>query len=169
MKRVKMDLLDISLIFSILSCSLVGVFIFTYAIVVMPGLSNLNDKDFLRAFQVTDAIIQNNQPLFMLTWIGSIVAILITILVSLVNVGLSETWLIVLVGIAYLFGVQGITIAFNIPLNKHIQKIKIEEMNHKTLAYERLKFEIKWNFFNNIRTVIAISVSLLLLILLSLR
>ena len=73
----------------------------------------------------------------MLTWIGSIVAILVTILVSLVNVGLSETWLIVLVGIAYLFGVQGITIAFNIPLNKHIQKIKIEEMNHKTLAYER--------------------------------
>lgn len=169
MKRVKMDLLNISLIFSILSCSLVGGFIFTYAIVVMPGLSNLNDKDFLRAFQVTDAIIQNNQPLFMLTWIGSIVAILITILVSLVNVGLSETWLIVLVGITYLFGVQGITIAFNIPLNKHIQKIKIEEMNHKTLAYERLKFEIKWNFFNNIRTVIAISVSLLLLILLSLR
>ena len=169
MKRVKMDLLDISLIFSILSCSLVGGFIFTYAIVIMPGLSNLNDKDFLRAFQVTDAIIQNNQPLFMLTWIGSIVAILITILVSLVNVGLSETWLIVLAGIAYLFGVQGITIAFNIPLNKHIQKIKIEEMNHKTLAYERLKFEIKWNFFNNIRTVIAISVSLLLLILLSLR
>ena len=164
-----MDLLDISLIFSILSCSLVGGFIFTYAIVVMPGLSKLNDKDFLRAFQVTDAIIQNNQPLFMLTWIGSIVAILITILVSLVNVGLSETWLIVLVGITYLFGVQGITIAFNIPLNKHIQKIKIEEMNHKTLAYERLKFEIKWNFFNNIRTVIAISVSLLLLILLSLR
>ena len=53
-----MELLDISLIFSILFCSLVGGFIFTYAIVVMPGLSNLNDKDFLRAFQVTDAIIQ---------------------------------------------------------------------------------------------------------------
>ena len=45
-----MELLDILLIFSILFCSLVGGFIFTYAIVVMPGLSNLNDKDFLRAF-----------------------------------------------------------------------------------------------------------------------
>ena len=55
-----MDLLDVALIFSILSCSLVGGFIFTYAIVVMPGLSNLSDKDFLRAFQVTDAIIKNN-------------------------------------------------------------------------------------------------------------
>ena len=34
--------------------------------VVMPGQSNLN-KDFLKAFQVTDAIIQNNQPVFMFT------------------------------------------------------------------------------------------------------
>ena len=164
-----MDVLDISLIFSILSCSLVGGFIFTYAIIVMPGLSNLNDKDFLRAFQVTDAVIQNKQPLFMFTWIGSIVAMLTTLLVSLVSVGLSETWLIVLVGVAYLLGVQGITVAIHLPLNNHIQKVKIEELNDKMLADERLKFETKWNFFNNIRTVVAISVSLLLLILLSLR
>ena len=135
----------------------------------MPGLSNLNDKDFLRAFQITDAVIQNNQTLFSLTWIGSIVAVLTTILVSLVSVGLSETWLIVLVGVAYLLGVQGITVAIHIPINNHIQKVKIEELNDKTLANERFKFETKWNFFNNIRTGIAISVSLLLLILLSLR
>ncbi len=164
-----MDVLDISLIFSILSCSLVGGFIFTYAIVVMPGLSNLNDKDFIRAFQVTDAVIQNNQPFFMFTWIGSIVAILTTILVSLVSVGLSETWLITLIGVAYLLGVQGITVAIHIPLNNHIHKIKIEELNDETLADERLKFETKWNFYNYIRTSIAISVSLLLLLLLTIR
>ena len=164
-----MDLLDISLIFSILFCSLVGGFIFTYAIVVMPGLSNLNDKDFLRAFQVTDAIIQNKQPLFLFIWIGSIVAILTTVLVALLIVGLKETWLIVLIGIAYLLGVQGITIAIHIPLNNHIQKLKIQEQNDKTLADERLKFETKWNFFNTIRTGIAISVSGLLLILLTIR
>ena len=69
-----MDLLDISLIFSIILCSLVSGFIFTYAIVVMPGLSNLNDKEFIRSYQVTDAVIQNNQPLFILTWKGSIVS-----------------------------------------------------------------------------------------------
>ena len=164
-----MDLLDISLVSSILSCSLVGGFIFTYAIVVMPGLSNLNDKDFLRAFQVTDTIIQNNQPLFMFTWIGSIVAMLTTILVSLVSVGLSETWLILLIGAAYFLGVQGITVAIHIPLNNHIHNVKIEELNDGTLADERLKFETKWNFFNYIRTSIAISVSVLLLILLTIR
>ena len=164
-----MDVLDISLIFSILSCSLVGGFIFTYAIVVMPGLSKLNDKDFLRAFQVTDAVIQNKQPLFMSTWIGSIIAMLTTILVSLVSFGLPETWLILLIGVAYLLGVQGITVAIHIPLNNHIQKVKIEELNNETLANERLKFETRWNFFNYIRTSIAISVSVLMLILLTIR
>ena len=164
-----MDVLNISLIFSILSCSLVGGFIFTYAVVVMPGLSKLNDKDFLRAFQVTDAVIQNKQPLFMFTWIGSIVAMLTTILVSLVSVGLPETWLILLIGVAYLLGVQGITVAIHIPLNNHIQKVKIEELNDETLANERLKFETRWNFFNYIRTSVAISVSVLMLILLTIR
>ena len=135
----------------------------------MPGLSNLNNKDFLKAFQVTDAVIQNNQPLFMFTWIGSIVAILTTIAASLVTVGLSEAWLIILVGAAYLLGVQGITLAIHIPLNNHIQKLNIEELDDKTLADERLKFETKWNLFNIIRTGIAISVNLLMLIQLGLR
>jgi uncharacterized membrane protein len=164
-----MDLLDISLIFSILSCSLLTGFIFTYAIVVMPGLSKLNDKEFLRAFQVTDAVIQNNQPLFILTWIGSIVSLLSAILISIVSVGLSEAWLIVLIGAVYLVGVQGTTISIHLPLNNHIQKLKIDELNEQTLSEERLKFETKWNYFNNIRTGIAFFVSVLLLILLTIR
>ena len=164
-----MAFLDISLIFAILLCGLVSGFIFTYSIVVMPGFSNLNDKDFLKAFQVTDAVIQNNQPLFMFTWIGSIVAILTTIVASLITVGLLESWLIILVGAAYLLGVQGITVAIHIPLNNHIQKLNIEELNDKTLAYERKNFEAKWNFFNKMRTFVAISASSLLLIVLSLR
>ena len=164
-----MDVLDITLIFSITLCSLVSGFILTYSIVVMPGLSNLNDKDFLKAFQVTDAIIQNNQPVFMFIWIGSILAVLATIFVSLVSIGFAETWLIVLVAFVYLLGVQGITVAIHIPLNNHIQRIKIEDLNDEALADQRQKFETKWNFFNYIRTSIAISVSVLLLILLAIR
>ena len=124
-----MEVLDISLIFSITLCSLVSGFILTYSIVVMPGLSNPNDKDFLKAFQVTDAIIQNNQPVFMFTWIGSILAFLAPIFVSLASIGFAEAWLIVLVAFAYLLGVRGITVAIHIPLNDHIQRIKIEDLD----------------------------------------
>ena len=164
-----MDLLDILLIFSITLCSLVSGFIFTYAIVVMPGLSNLNDKEFIRAFQVTDAVIQNNQPIFMFTWIGSIVSLFSTILTSVISFDLSEAWLIILISVIYLLGVQGITMVIHIPLNNHIQKVVIEELSYEAINEERVKFERKWNYFNNIRTSISISVSLLLLILLSLR
>ena len=164
-----MNILDISLIFSILTCSLVTGFIFTYAVVVMPGLSKLNDKEFIRAFQVTDGIIQNNQPLFMLTWVGSIIAILSSIIISIVFVGISETWLIILVGVVYLLGVQGITISIHIPLNNHLQQVNIDELNEEKLSEERIKFENKWNNFNIIRTIIAFSVSVILLLILAIR
>ena len=164
-----MDLLDISLILSIALCSLVSGFISTYAIVVMPGLSNLSDRDFIRAFQVTDAVIQNNQPVFMFTWVGSIVSLVITIFTSVISFGLAETWLVVLLSVIYLLGVHGVTLAVHIPLNNHVQKVAIEELNDEAIKRERVKFERKWNVFNNIRTSISVSATLLLLILLSLR
>ena len=64
---------------------------------------------------------------------------------------------------------QGITVAIHIPLNNHIQVIKIEDLDDEALADQRLKFETKWTFFNHIRTSIAISVSVLLFILLAIR
>ena len=164
-----MDILDISLIFSITTCCLVTGFIFTYAIVVMPGFSKMNDKEFLKAFQVTDAIIQNNQPLFMLTWIGSIISILSTIVISIVILGISDAWYIVLVGIIYLLGVQVVTFSIHIPLNNHLQQFDFDKLDDEKLNKERLKFEKKWNYFNNFRTVIAFFVSLALIIILKLH
>ena len=152
---------------AILSCSLVTGFILTYAIIVMPGLSKLSDKEFLKAFQVTDAVIQNKQPIFVLIWFGSIVSVLSLILISIAYVGLSETWLIVLVALIYLLGVQVITTLIHLPLNNQIQKLNLEKLKDENLKNERLNFEIKWNFFNNIRTTIAFFVSLALLIFLT--
>lgn len=152
------------LFLSILSCSLVTGIIFTYAIVVMPGLSKLSDKEFLKAFQVTDQVIQNNQPLFMLTWIGSIVSVLSLILASITFVGLSEGWLILLFAIIYLLGVQGITILIHLPLNNYIQKLNLEELIDKNLKTVRSNFEKKWNFYNNIRCITSFLVSLVFLV-----
>ena len=164
-----MDFLDISLIFSILSCSLVTGFIFTYAIVVLPGFSKLDDKEYIRAFQVTDEVIQNNQPLFMLTWIGSIISVLGAILASILSPDLGKTWFIVLIGVVYLLGVQGITITIHLPMNNHIKDLNLDELDDQTLSKERLKLETKWNYFNNIRTGVGFFVSLSLLLVLTLR
>ena len=164
-----MNSLDIALVFAVLTCSLVTGFIFTYAVVVMPGFSKLEDKEFLRAFQVTDGVIQNNQPLFMLTWVGSIISVLSVMAISILSLGVSDAWIIFVVGLIYLFGVQGITISIHLPLNNHIQKIDINDMNNQSLNEERTNFEMRWNYFNKIRTFIAFAASLSFLLILMVR
>ena len=164
-----MNFLEVSLICSILSCTLVTGFTLLYAVVIMPGLSKLDDKEFIKAFQVTDGVIQDNQPLFILTWLGSVISVVGAILSSIISVGLPEAWLIVFVGVVYLLGVQGITLSVHLPLNNHIKKINIEKTDHQTLSVEREKFETRWNFFNTIRTGISFSVSLTLLVVIALR
>ena len=164
-----MNSLDISLVFAVLTCSLVTGFIFTYAVVVMPGFSKLEDKEFLRAFQVTDGVIQNNQPLFMLTWVGSIISVLSVMAISILSLGVSDAWIIFVVGLIYLLGVQGITVSIHLPLNNHIQKIDINDMNNQSLNEERTNFEMRWNYFNKIRTFIAFAASLSFLLILMVR
>ena len=164
-----MDILDISLFFSILLSALVTGFILTYAIVIMPGLSNLDDKEFIKAFQVTDGIIQNNQPIFILIWIGSIVSVLSTIITSILSLGILDAWLIIFVSVVYLLLVQGITISIHLPLNKSIQNIDINSSNSETLSKMRKSFETKWNYFNNVRTVVAFFVVLIFLSILTIR
>ena len=132
----------------------------------MPGFSKLNDKEFLRAFQVTDGVIQNNQPLFMLTWVGSIISVLSVMAISIFSLGFSEAWIMFVVGLIYLLGVQGITISIHLPLNNRIQAIDINNMNDQSLNEERTKFETRWNNFNKIRTFIAFSTSLSFLLIL---
>ena len=164
-----MNFLEVSLICSILSCTLVTGFTLLYAVVIMPGLSKLDDKEFIKVFQVTDGVIQDNQPLFILTWLGSVISVVGAILSSIISVGLPEAWLIVFVGVVYLLGVQGITLSVHLPLNNHIKKINIEKTDNKTLSVEREKFETRWNFFNTIRTGISFLVSLTLLLVIALR
>jgi len=95
------------LIVSTLLCALVTGFIFTYAVVVMPGFAKLDDRDFIRAFQVTDGVIQNNQPLFMLAWVGSIVSVVATMILGFIELHGIERWTVIAISFFYLLGVQG--------------------------------------------------------------
>ena len=132
----------------------------------MPGFSKLNDKDFIRAFQVTDNIIQNNQPLFMLIWIGSILSVISTIVFSIFNINADYSIFIIVTGFFYLIGVQGLTISIHIPLNNNIQKIDLDKEGELKLKQVRKEFETKWNYYNRIRTVVAFTVTTLLMLIL---
>ena len=155
-----------ALMLTIMLCSLVAGLLFGFAVVVMPGIAKLTDKEYLLAFKHMDGIIQNNQPLFILVWAGSILSIIITLILGIMNLSGTQIYLLVFASILYLFGVQLPTFRFNIPLNNSIQHLNIESLEESEATSSRVDFEIPWNRWNKIRTVNAIlSVSMLLLLL----
>ena len=148
-----LDIFAISLILSILFCSLVAGLLFGFAVVVMPGIARLSNRDFLISFKQMDGIIQNNQPVFMLVWLGSIAAIMATSIQGVQNLGASQTNLLLLGLAFYLLGVKLPTARFNMPLNNQLQNMDLMKMEESELAVFRSKFETKWNFWNRFRVL----------------
>ncbi len=158
-------ILPISLSIATLLCSLVAGFLFAFGLVVMPGIQRLNDKEFIRTFQVIDGIIQNNQPIFVLVWVGSVIFFITSAILSIGQ--LNEFLSLLIAGLLiYIFGVQLPTFTINIPLNNKLQTWDVINMNETTLKAARLHFESPWNRWNMIRTFFACLTSILLIILL---
>lgn len=160
-----MGLFQFALIAATLLCSLVAGFVFAWAVVVMPGIGNLADGDFLRAFQVMDRIIQKNQPLFGLVWVGSVLALIASAALGFTHLDGTSRLLMIGAVLVYLLGVQLPTVTINIPLNNTVQSLEIDTMGDAARAAARQAFESRWNRWNSIRTGLASLVSVLLLVL----
>ena len=100
----------------------------------------------------------------MLAWFGSIVSVVATMILWFIELHGIERWTVFAIGFVYLLGVQGITIRVHLPLNNRLQHLEIDEMDSESLGKERNKFETRWNYFNNIRTLIAFAVSFSLML-----
>lgn len=154
------------LIVATLLCSLVAGFVFAFAIVVMPGIRQLNDRDYLRAFKLIDGVIQKNQPIFMLVWIGSIISLVIASLLSFWHPQGTERLLLFVATVAYVLGVQIPTFTVNVPLNNQLQVIDLEGATNTEIERARSAFESRWTRWNTVRTVVSTIVALVLLLLL---
>ena len=162
-----LTLLDVALVVATVSCALVAGLVFGFAVVVMPGIAKLSDRDFLRAFKRMDRIIQNRQPLFMLVWVGSIVSVVLMLVLGTLQLRGVARHLLWFASGLYLMAVQGPTLRFNIPLNNAVQALDLEQLTDPELAEARAQFEAPWNRWNRFRTVAAI-VSVVALLLLPL-
>ena len=164
--KTAMGSFETVLIVATFLCSLVAGFVFAFAVVVMPGIKNLKDGEFIRAFQVMDRIIQDNQPLFMLVWVGSSLALIVSAGLGIAELTGGKRLLLLVATCMYLFAVQAPTITINIPLNNKLQKLDVEAMNERDQEIARAEFEPRWNRWNAIRTLFASLVSALMIILL---
>ena len=157
---------QIVLILATLLCSLVAGFLFAFSTVVMPGIKTLNDREFIRAFQVIDGVIQNNQPVFVAVWMGSIVAAVAAAGLGFGQLDGAQRLLLISAPIVYILGVQLSTFTINVPLNNQLQSLNVDAMDEEALKTARMDFEPGWNRWNLIRTPFAGLASVLLMILL---
>jgi uncharacterized membrane protein len=160
------EIFPITLIVATFLCTLVAGFVFAFAVVVMPGIRTLGDGEFLRAFQVMDRVIQNNQPIFMVVWVGSAIALVASAALGFGQLDGTGRVLAIAAVVVYLLGVQLPTIVINIPLNNKVQTLAIADMDEAARAAARREFEARWNFSNTTRTILACVVSVLLMVLL---
>ena len=116
-----------------------------------------------------DGIIQDNHPLFMLVWVGSIFSVLGTLVLGTLQLTGLHLNLLWAAGVLFLVGVQAPTVRFNIPLNNVLQGWDLASMDEAALAEARTEFEAPWSRWNRIRTFnAAVSVSMFLFLLLKL-
>jgi uncharacterized membrane protein len=158
-----MTAIQAAVMVSALLCSLVAGFLFAFAAVIMPGIRNLDDDGFLRAFQVIDGVIQKGQPLFLIVWVGSALSMLATAVLGAWSLSGVNRTLLIAAAALYLGCVQLPTAVINIPLNNAVQRLDLGAMAAPGRTRARADFEARWNTWNAFRTVCAVVVVALLL------
>ena len=161
-----MDLFQTSLLMSALLCSLVAGLVFTFAIIVMPGIRSMDDRGYLMAFKTMDRVIQNNQPLFILVWLGSAIAVLASTAMGVLQLDGLDRLLLIVACLIYIFGVHVPTIAINVPINNRLQTQDLGSSSEAELRELAETFETRWLRWNTIRTIVAIATTVLFLVLL---
>lgn len=142
--------------------SLLAGFLFAFAVVVMPGISELEDGEFIRVFQRIDGVIQAGDPLFGLVFVGSILALIGAAVLAALDFDVLESGLLFVAVVVYFAGVIAPTGLVNVPLNNQLQRVDVNALDALHRAAAREAFEPLWNRWNRIRTALAcISAALL--------
>ena len=109
-----------------------------------------------------------DHPLFVLVWVGSVLAVIAAAALGLGQTDGTERLLMLAAAAAYLVGVQLPTAVVNVPLNNQLQQLNVEEMDAAAQRSARSAFEPRWNRSNRIRTLVAALTAAGLMILLAL-
>ncbi|MEM7383984.1 MAG: anthrone oxygenase family protein [Verrucomicrobiota bacterium] len=161
-----MTAFSITLTVATLCCSLVAGITLIFATVIMPGLQALGDRGFLEGFKAIDRIIQDNQPVFMLVWLGSAVALVAATVIGFRALQGIDLFLLLAALLIYLPGVQIATAVVNVPLNNRLQAHDLDRLDADGIRRAATDFAPRWILWNHIRTWAATLTSVLLLLVL---
>jgi uncharacterized membrane protein len=139
-----------------LTALLSGVF-FGYATSVIGGLQRLTDREYVRAMQSINQVIQN--PVFLFTFIAPV--ILLPFEAFLVRSEATPAMLLLIASILYIAGSFSITMTKNVPLSDALARFDATNNSDNEVAMARAQFEKPWNHFHLIRTVSSVAATAL--------
>lgn len=151
-------------IVAVLSTALTAGLVFTFNVVVMPGLASLPDRDFLQAFKAMDAIVQGNDPRFMVVWVASVISLVAAVPVGMAALSSAVWGGLLALTVVFILGAHLPTVRINVPLNNRIKRLDIGALSIEQARRERSSFEATWNRWNAVRTVVSVLVLAALLI-----
>jgi uncharacterized membrane protein len=142
-------LATVVLVGATLTTAMVAGLLFCFAHLVMPGLSTLDDRGYLTAFQRIDAAIPN--PWMMLTFLGSPVLTLAALALHLTDDSPAVPWLVL--ALVLVAATVAITAAVHLPLNAAVQAAAPQFPDAAGL---RGRFESRWVRWNIVRTAASV-------------
>lgn len=160
---------SISLLLSAFLCTVVFGKMLVFETVVMPGIAQLDDGSFLRAFQVIDGRIQSNEPVFVSVWVGSVISLLVTASCGILALIQADRLAVLVVSTVAWLVCNWTTFTINVPLNNRVKVLDLTKMDDEETFMERQLFETTWRKWHRVRVVIFGLVSLALTILLALE
>lgn len=135
---------------TIMTGLMAGLF-FSFSTAIIPGLSQLPDGTYLKAFQHINSSIQN--PAFLLSFMAPLILLPVSVWFQYKQGG-SSAWIWTLAAtVLYVIGVFGITVSGNVPLNDALAKSDLTNASLPSLADQRAAFEPLWNKLHSVRTI----------------
>jgi uncharacterized membrane protein len=122
-------------------------FFFAFSVVVMPGFDEADPLTAMAAMQAINDAVQN--AVFFLGFFGAPVLCLAVIARGLVRRDRAG-WLGVAAGVAYLVGVFGVTVGFNVPLNDDLAALDPTLPANAPAMGDYIR---EWTAWNHVRTV----------------
>jgi uncharacterized membrane protein len=129
-----------------------GVF-FAWSCSVLPGLRLLSAREYILAFQAMNRAIQN--PVFLLCFLGAGAALQVA---AWMHRGHPvQCGLLLAASVLYIFGVLGVTMGGNVPLNEALDKFEVGTATLEQVTRRREFFEGPWMRLHTWRSAAAVA------------
>lgn len=149
-------------VLTILATGLSAGLFYGWAFSVIPGTRRISDRSYVESMQSINRAILN--PAFFIVFFGPVFLLLVSSYLEFAKAVDASFWLMLFAAIVYLAGTLGITVLGNVPLNKALDSVPINNRSMEESSQARRSFEGPWNRLHMIRTIFSVVSFVLLLI-----